>query len=871
MDKNIYKFIFYMLFFVFFESKGQIMFVDDFENGQLGNWENTAHWNITNQSPVAGNYSLHHNLTGIRSDSYISRKINTSGFNNGLITWRFKLKNGNWIFGATEQFCFYLVADRADLTTSNGYAIGLNLSGADNILKICRIENGKAVQDIVLTDLIWKAGMLLDVEVTHEYGLWKVRYREGNAGTWSRGMTGNERLMNLVFSDIGFFFKFNTAHGGQILIDDISMSYLNTAPSVHEVRSVGRNEILVLFSEAMAPIPLLEPGNYRIKTAGGSQVNVLSVRKTEGDTAGVWLRLNDLFDWNLHISIDNLTDNENVPLTGNDFDFTFIPSAQFGDIVFNELMADPVPVVHLPDEEFLEVKSTCNFAVNIKNWILEVNGKQKVLGDKTIEPGGYVIICGTGGNAVWSSYGNPIEVTGLSLSNNGFGVKLFSAASVLIDSFNYKPALHRKGYANGGYSLERIDPMRNCGAYSNWETSISDKGGTPGTENSVFRDNTDNIPPTVTSVIISSPLLLEVILSEIPDKGSITGNVFSFVPSMTVPDSILFDPDLRKFLIYFADGVIKNGMDYGLVITGMADECGNQTPVEHHAFSYYLPVPGDLLISEILFNPFPGGVDFVEIYNHSGRKIELSEIYLASRNDSLVINSRYPLSIISKPLLDSGYAAFTSDPDALLRNYYSSCPDCIFKMTRFPAYNLDEGWVVLLNKQMEVIDEFHYKETMHHPMIGDVKGISLERTSFSQPTDNPLNWHSASKTVGFASPGYMNSAREVVAEINGMVLVEPKIFSPNDDGFNDRLMIKLAPGEPDWMVNIRIYNDYGLEIRRLANNVLIGVTDIIEWDGMTENHRKAGLGIYIIKVELFRLQSRTNYFKAACVLTDRLE
>src|SRR5512133_54149 len=111
MDKNIYKFIFYMLFFGFFESKGQIMFVDDFENGQLGNWENNGHWNITGQSPLAGNYSLHHNLTGIRSSSFISRKINPSGFNNGLITWRFKLKNGNWIFGATEQFCFYLISD----------------------------------------------------------------------------------------------------------------------------------------------------------------------------------------------------------------------------------------------------------------------------------------------------------------------------------------------------------------------------------------------------------------------------------------------------------------------------------------------------------------------------------------------------------------------------------------------------------------------------------------------------------------------------------------------------------------------------------------------------------------------------------------
>ena len=543
----------------------------------------------------------------------------------------------------------------------------------------------------------------------------------------------------------------------------------------------------------------------------------------------------------------------------------------FGDLVFNEIMADPTPVVKLPGAEFIELKNISGFPVNIKNWILEVNRRQKILPDQLIQTDSFLILSGTGGNTLWGKYGANIEIPGFSLANDGFSLKLFSAEKVLIDSLNYSPAMQRAGFEDGGYSLERIDPYRWCGAESNWETSISENGGTPGSENSVFGNNPDTKPPEVLSVGVATPDLLEIIVSEIPDSPSLTGSVFAYLPSLPPPDSVHFDYMLKKYFIYLPVGSISSGVYYNLISNGLTDECGNRAAADHHEFWYYLPKPGDLLISEVLFNPFPGGVDFVEIYNHSGLKIHLEDLYLASIDNTFKIKALYPLSTQAEVLSDGRYAAFTSNPAILLTNYNTLCSDCIFGMAKFPAFNRDEGWVVLVNKEMTIIDQFHYLEQMHDPLLNDVKGVSLERISLSKPAEDPGNWHSASATTGFATPGYLNSATEIVNEMRPIVSIEPRIFSPNGDGLNDRLLIKLSPGEPGWIANIRLYNENGMEIRRLANNLLIGSQDVVEWDGTKENHQKAGLGIYIIAVDLFRLQSGVKHYKAACVVTDRLK
>jgi len=547
---------------------------------------------------------------------------------------------------------------------------------------------------------------------------------------------------------------------------------------------------------------------------------------------------------------------------------TFIP--KFGDLVINEVMADPTPVVKLPDAEFVELKNNSGSPIELANWLIEVNGRAKVIPKFFVGIDSLLILSGTGGTINFSHFGPTIEISGLQLPNDGFTLKLISSEKILIDSFVYKPQMQREGYSFGGYSLERIDANRLCGAESNWETTISLDGGTPGAENSVKSPNPDVTPPAVISVDVAIPDLLEVVISEMPDYQSISGACFSYLPTLNTPDSIRFNRVSKKYSIYFPKGSMRSGIDYELIVNGLSDECGNRSEPVHRAFWYYLPVAGDVLINEVLFNPYSGGVDFVELYNHSGRKLNLNSLFLAALDDSLVIKSLYPLSIEGAVFPDDQYGAFTSDPAALVSNYRTTCHACIYGMTKMPAYNLDQGWVVVVNSEMTVIDQFHYLEQMHNPLLSDLHGISLERGSFLKASADPTNWHSASETVGFATPGYLNSASVLVGVTGPMVELSPRIFSPNDDGYNDRLVIKLSPGEPGWIANIRIYNESGVEIRRLSNNLMIGSQEVIEWDGTKENNQKAGLGIYLVKIDLFELKRGLNEYNEVCVLTDRL-
>jgi len=532
-------------------------------------------------------------------------------------------------------------------------------------------------------------------------------------------------------------------------------------------------------------------------------------------------------------------------------------------------MADPTPVAGLPDREYLELFNAGSTPERLKSWILELNGKQKIFPDVSIEAGGFLLVVAPGGGKDLQIFGKVIEISGFGLTNSGMVISLYTPEKLLFDRISYLPGLHTKGFGEGGYSLERIDPFRFCGQGNNWTTTLAVRGGTPGAENSVAASNPDHTPPQIVQTTFAANSRLEVLFTEPLQLPANLLEVIAELSPGVIVDSVKMDQTIFLMQLWFRPTSVLNGHTYSLVLHGMKDECGNPMADYPVKFGYYLPGKSDLLISEVLFNPFPDGTDFVEIYNNSSHEVDLAGLFLASRNDSMALTQISPLSSKQQYLAAGSYLAITKNKESIQRFYRTGGETSLLQVDKFPTLTDQDGIVILLNKSQEMIDEMSYKEEMHDPLITETEGISLERISFDAPTSRKENWHSAAKSAGFATPGYKNSVSRITDSTRTMIHVDPLVFSPNGDQFNDQLNICLPVDEPGWIVNITVVDSNGRFVRKLANNLSVGSSDVIVWDGLGEGTQRITPGIYVLNILLFSQTGIQRKERIACIITDR--
>jgi hypothetical protein len=424
--------------------------------------------------------------------------------------------------------------------------------------------------------------------------------------------------------------------------------------------------------------------------------------------------------------------------------------------------------------------------------------------------------------------------------------------------------------------LERIDPdFFPCNNPGNWRASEDLSGGTPGRENSIFGSFTDDIPPSALRAVILGPQTIEVFFSEPLDPQSaadtlnyILDNGIGF-PRTAFPVA----PEYVSVILDFGSQ-LDTLLLYELSVTGISDCPGNQMDVEAILFGYpAVAKAGDLLINEILFNPFTGGSDFVEIYQAGSRPIDLSTIEIAEgygKGDS--VYNAFRLSDEPFLLLPGELICLTKDVAFQKAAYFPPADAYFLKMAGFPGYDDAAGECVILTDSGVVLDRFLYYDDFHYPSLVDDEGVSLERISLETPASDPFNWHSAAFSVHYATPGYANSQRIELAGGQENVWLEKETFSPNGDGEDDVLAIRYRFNFIGGNARISLYDDRGRKIRTLSNNVLLNPEEgVFFWDGTDDNGQKAGIGIYVVLVEVSNIMTgKKEVFKLACVLADRL-
>lgn len=541
------------------------------------------------------------------------------------------------------------------------------------------------------------------------------------------------------------------------------------------------------------------------------------------------------------------------------------------EVIITEIMADPSPVVGLPNSEWIELKNLTSGPINLQGFRLgDANSLSGPFPNFLLQPDSFLIICSSSAIASLSLSGTAIAITSFpSLDNDGDLIYLRNSGGKTIHAVKYSSKWYQNALKKeGGWTLEMIDQACACLQSENWKASTDISGGTPGRKNSVNGIVGDDNPPRLIkgwpldsiSVILEFDEPVDSTISSLVSCYSVDGG-----PGVLASTPL---PPLFNTTRLLLASPLSGGKIYRVTVSGLRDCRGNLIG-QFNLCRVGLPedpAAGDWIINEILFDPRPAGYDYVEFYNNSGKIFDASKLYIANRNSAGDVANIRQLSAYRHLVFPGDHIVITEEAENLSMQYLVRYPEHILTVPSLPSFPDDEGIVIAMDFNGTIVDEVHYKDDWHYKLITDAEGIALERVDPLAESNKPGNWHSAASTAGFGTPTYKNSQSLELAGVEASFGISPVVISPDNDGYHDIATINYRLTEPGYTANITIFDLNARVVRLLARNAILGTEGYFTWDGLDENDNKLNAGIYVIYTEIFNLQGKKKIFKNKIVL-----
>lgn len=535
------------------------------------------------------------------------------------------------------------------------------------------------------------------------------------------------------------------------------------------------------------------------------------------------------------------------------------------DIVINEIFVDPTPIIGLPEYEYIELYNNTNSSINLTNWTISIGTSVKEFPPSIIEADSFVILVK---NEVIDSFPNNISRIGfssISLTNGGDNIILKDNFGRTINAISYTDKWYNNNNrSEGGWSIERVNPNLFCEGKNNWRASVANIGGTPGKENSVLGSNIYPSDFRITNAYITTNNKVKVFFSKSIDSLQLANHSFFDINGNILVNSNPVPPFFNTTILTANFNFLENE-PYTISTNGLYDCTGNYISNSIQFGITDSVLENEIIINEVLFNPKDNGVDYVEIYNNSNSFFDLSKLKIA--NFFSFGGQNYPenpKTITEETIIFSpkSYLVLTADTSMVKQQYFCENPYNFIELEGMPTLSNDSGNICITHQSLnQIIDAFSYSDDMHFSLLESTDGVSLERLSF-----NDNDWHSAASTTGFGTPTYKNSQKKITESI-GEVNIEPKSFSPNNDGNKDICTINWNFNETNLMATIHIFDDEGRKIKNILNNKMIGNFGNAIWDGTSEDGEKLNSGIYIVWLQVFSENGKVNNFKKAVVLS----
>ena len=854
---------------------GQVF--DNFENGLSDNWEQSipSRWSADSAGALSGRFSLHHSFDN--SDSGTDRigiRISNLHAGEGTTAWSFLIRHA-YDPSSSNNWQVFLMSDGSPSVMSSdgvtkGYALGVNLTGYDDTLRLWKIR-GNDIDVVVNCHLNWQTDIgtaeVVRIKVEREKdGYWMVNIYRMDESIVAVSSGFEPELFDPSW--FGVSFKYSSTRDRLLWIDDINITGVfykdTTPPAVKGYKICGRSSIEIMLDEEPADsFPSFQ--NFYLETRENNPVKV----RRNGPLNYILYFANEFINKKLNtLVISNLCDNESNCRVDTAIKFTPV-WAETGDIIIAEIMADPVPSVSLPAREYFELKNRSPFSLDLTGWKLSAGEQTYTLPSFSMEPEEIRIITSIQDTSYFKEYG---KVTGLkqfpTLTDQGKLLCLTDTSGILIHGVEYSDKWYGSDLkSQGGWSLEIIDDSFPFYYDGNWKASASRKGGTPGVINSVLSENSDRYFYGIYNLFPDNSKMLTLRFSE-PVNGfrNITAATIKGGPEI---EEIHVSDKLYREFILILSSPIENKTIYELQLPdGITDFAGNKAENSSVCFGLTESASaGDIIFNELLFNPFPGEPDYIELYNCRGKIVDASKLYLASVNELTADTSVLtPVSLVQRCILPGTYYVITNDREKVIERYFSSSPNDIFEIPSLPSMPDDKGNLLLLSNELDIIDKVSYNERMHYSLLAGFEGISLEKTGRCNPSEEAASWHSATESSGWGTPGKTNSVRtETIDEASSISFSSTKI-TPDNDGFEDFLTINLRPGGNDNIISVTVFDENGCYIRKIASNILSGSELSLIWDGTADDGSPVRSGIYIVYITWYNDTGKSERLKRICTV-----
>jgi len=525
----------------------------------------------------------------------------------------------------------------------------------------------------------------------------------------------------------------------------------------------------------------------------------------------------------------------------------------------------------LPAVEYVELYNNSNKYLTTKTLSFSDPTSIGIFGNDTICPRCYVVFTSTAGKL-------QLEVNGIiaksianfpTLNNDGDYLILKDATQIL-DYLNYTTAYYHDEFkSQGGWSIEKINLDYLCANTNNWNASCDARGGSPGLANCTNNFFVDVDAPMIQSVYVIDSNSVIVKFTEEVNTDSLTVNDFIVDETLNPIAIDVFKNYSDKIVLKFNALFIPNEV-HTLQLNDIVD-CSANRLLRDVKFKFGAGVPpskGDIILNEIMFNPNDGCVDFVELYNKTDMILSLKNCSCCRRN-STTNQIEYNSKITTENLvvMPNDYLVLANTEE----HFYNCYPTAQIDKTMYyqlPSMNDDEGSILILDEAAIIIDELNYSDDQHSQLLNSTEGVSLERINADALTSNYKNWSSASFSSGYATPTLKNSqAIEGIVD-ESMISINPSVFSPDNDGFDDHALIEIKTDIAGSWTSVFILDIRGNKVKQILNADLIGTNDKIIWDGSDNTNRVVQSGIYIISAAIINEYGEVKNYRKPIVIAE---